>query len=155
MKKSGLFCTQLFLNAIRYGLLFVIAVIVTIIGAVWVDICLYIGLGLIALYVIICLGSTISMNMIMKHEVASSCIESHAVASSCMRLHRVAYGCIELHRFASSCMQLHRVASSCMQLHRVARRPPVSAMITFNTFQPILTSLNRQNVVFRQTKFQF
>ena len=66
MKKSGLFCTQLFLNAIRYGLLFVIAVIVTIIGAVWVDICLYIGLGLIALYVIICLGSTISMNMIMK-----------------------------------------------------------------------------------------
>ena len=66
MKKSGFFCTQLFLNAIRYGLLLVIAGIVTIIGAVWVDICLYIGLGLIALYVIICLGSTISMNMIMK-----------------------------------------------------------------------------------------
>lgn len=66
MKKSGLFCTQLFLNAIRYGLLFVVAVIVTIIGAVWVDVCLYVGLGLIALYVIICLGSTISMNMVMK-----------------------------------------------------------------------------------------
>ena len=66
MKKSGLFCTQLFLNAIRYGLLFVVAVIVTIIGVVWVDVCLYVGLGLIALYVIICLGSTISMNMVMK-----------------------------------------------------------------------------------------
>ena len=66
MKKSSMFYTQLFLNAIRYGLLFVVAVIVTIIGAVWVDVCLYVGLGLIALYVIICLGSTISMNMIMK-----------------------------------------------------------------------------------------
>lgn len=70
MKKSGFFFTQLFLNAIRYGLLFVIAGIVTIIGAVWVDICLYIGLGLIALYVIICLGSTISMNMVMKQLAA-------------------------------------------------------------------------------------
>ncbi|MBR3979458.1 MAG: DUF4375 domain-containing protein [Oscillospiraceae bacterium] len=66
MKKSGLFCTQLFLNAIRYGLLFAVAVIVTVIGAVWIDICLYIGFGLLALYAIICLGSTISMNMITK-----------------------------------------------------------------------------------------
>ena len=66
MKKSGLFCTQLFLNAIRYGLLFVVAVIVTIIGAVWVDICLYIGLGLLALYLIICLGATISMVTVLK-----------------------------------------------------------------------------------------
>ena len=66
MKKSSLFCTQLFLNAIRYGLLFVVAAIVTIIGVVWVDVCLYIGLGLITLYVIICLGVTVSMNTIMK-----------------------------------------------------------------------------------------
>lgn len=66
MKKSSLFYMNLFMNAIRYGWLFIIAVILAIVGAVWVDVCLYIGLGFLALYVIICLGSAISTNTVMK-----------------------------------------------------------------------------------------
>lgn len=66
MRKSGLFCMQLFLNAFRYGLLLIIAAIITIVGVVWIDFCLYIGLGLIALYLIICFGSAIHMHIIMK-----------------------------------------------------------------------------------------
>lgn len=65
MKNSNFFFTNLFMSAIRYGLLFVVALIVTIVGAIWVDICLYIGLGLMALYLIVCLISAIQMQRIM------------------------------------------------------------------------------------------
>lgn len=66
MKKSKLFYMYLFMNAIRFGLLLIIGVIVTIVGTIWIDFCLYIGLGLIALYLIICLALTIRTQIVMK-----------------------------------------------------------------------------------------
>lgn len=66
MKKSSMFFMNLFMNAIRCGLLFIIAAIVTIVGIVWIDFCFYIGLGLVVLYLIICLMSAIHMQIIMK-----------------------------------------------------------------------------------------
>lgn len=55
MEKNRLFYMYLFMNAVRYGWLLMIGIIVTIIGAFWIDSCLYIGLGLIFLYLMICL----------------------------------------------------------------------------------------------------
>jgi hypothetical protein len=55
MEKNRLFYMYLFMNAVRYGWLLMIGIIVTIIGAFWIDSCLYIGLGLIILYLMICL----------------------------------------------------------------------------------------------------
>lgn len=56
MKKSSFFFTMLFMNGFRFGLLLLAAVILIVIGALWVDVCLYIGLGVVALYVVICVG---------------------------------------------------------------------------------------------------
>ena len=66
MKKKSFFFMYLFMNAVQYGWLFLLAVAVTIVGAVWVDVCLSIGIGLIAVYVMICCGSAMKTHMLMK-----------------------------------------------------------------------------------------
>ncbi len=52
---AAFFILGLFQNMIRYFLLALIAVILIIIGAVCKNICLYIGLGVLALYFLLCL----------------------------------------------------------------------------------------------------
>lgn len=65
MKKNKLFYMYLFMNALRFGFLLIIGAILTLVGAIWLDVCLYIGLGLIVLYLIICLALTIRMQITM------------------------------------------------------------------------------------------
>ena len=55
MKKSSLFITNLIINALRYAILLILSIIFIIMGALWIDVCLYIGIALLALYFIICL----------------------------------------------------------------------------------------------------
>lgn len=57
--KRRLFLTQLFLNAFRFGVLLLIALIVTVIGFLWIDVCQWIGLGLLVVYILIVLITTI------------------------------------------------------------------------------------------------
>ncbi len=61
MKKSHMFFANLLANAFRYKLLFVISVAFMIVGAIWSDVFLYIGLSWLALYLAVCLASAIRM----------------------------------------------------------------------------------------------
>lgn len=55
MKKSGFFMTYLLMSAVSFILLLIISLVLTIVGAFGIEICLYIGLALLALYVVLCL----------------------------------------------------------------------------------------------------
>lgn len=74
MKKSNLFLTNVLMSAIRYGLIFILALIMTIIGVIWNDIFLYIGLGLLAIYLIICFASAVHMQKVID-DVSNSDLE--------------------------------------------------------------------------------
>ncbi len=57
--KKRLFLTQLFLNGVQFGWLLLIALAVAVVGFLWIDVCQWIGLGLLVLYILIVLITTI------------------------------------------------------------------------------------------------
>ena len=74
-----------------------------------------------------------NMIMIMKHEVASSCMRLHRVACSCIELHRVACSCIELHRDVT---RRDRHCRSASQRQEYDRRNKISRDIPSFNFTP-------------------
>ena len=64
--KCGFFMMQVFLNAVRYGLLFILSLVLIVVGAIWSAVCLYIGLGLLLLYLLLCFASAIQNSRTVK-----------------------------------------------------------------------------------------
>lgn len=62
--KKRLFLTQLFFNGVRFGWLLLIALTVAVVGFLWVDACQWIGLGLLVLYILIVLITTICTRLL-------------------------------------------------------------------------------------------
>ncbi len=65
MKNSHIFLTNFVLSAVRYVLIFAVSAVLLVVGAIWFDICLYIGLGVLVLYLAVCLISAARMLRIM------------------------------------------------------------------------------------------
>lgn len=67
MQPRKFFFVNLLLNAVRYGIVFLISLVVTIVGMFGVPPCLYIGWGLLVLYVILCVIGTLRMQKLISY----------------------------------------------------------------------------------------
>ncbi len=67
MKKNRLFIANLLMSTMRFILLLVLGVVVIIVGAVWSDLCFYIGIGIIALFILVCFISALRMQSLMNY----------------------------------------------------------------------------------------
>lgn len=67
MKKSSFFMTYLLLSAVSFILLLIISLVLTVVGVLGVKICLYIGLALLGLYLVLCLINAARLTNMLNH----------------------------------------------------------------------------------------